>query len=47
MELTEDEIQQTLDRFDIDPQLPLILQVSRFDRFKDPVGVIQASYNFV
>jgi len=42
MELTEDEIQQTLDRFDIDPQLPLILQVSRFDRFKDPVGVIQA-----
>lgn len=42
MALTEDEIQKTLDRFNIDPQLPLVLQVSRFDRFKDPVGVIHA-----
>jgi len=42
MELTEDEIQKTLDRFNVDPQLPFVLQVSRFDRFKDPVGVIHA-----
>ncbi|MBN2565060.1 MAG: glycosyltransferase [Candidatus Eisenbacteria bacterium] len=26
----------------IDPERPLIVQVSRYDRFKDPVGVIQA-----
>ncbi|HUV36664.1 MAG TPA: glycosyltransferase [Patescibacteria group bacterium] len=28
--------------FDIDPGRPLMLQVSRFDHFKDPVGVIQS-----
>ena len=42
MALTEEEIQETLNRFEVDPQLPLVLQVSRFDRFKDPVGVIRA-----
>src|SRR5262249_19786330 len=26
----------------IDPERPLLLQVSRFDRFKDPLGVIEA-----
>ncbi len=31
--------------FGIDPQRPMILQVSRFDRFKDPLGVIEA-YQF-
>ncbi len=29
-------------KFDLDPERPIILQVSRFDRFKDPVGVIKA-----
>ena len=29
-------------RFGIDPDSPLVVQVSRFDRFKDPVGVIHA-----
>jgi trehalose synthase len=29
-------------RHQLDPQRPLVIQVSRFDRFKDPVGVIQA-----
>lgn len=29
-------------RFDIDPGRSLMLQVSRFDRFKDPLGVIAA-----
>lgn len=28
--------------YDIDPGRPVICQVSRFDRFKDPVGVIEA-----
>src|SRR5438309_2295688 len=32
----------TLTRFGIDPDRPLLVQVSRFDRFKDPLGVIQA-----
>ena len=29
-------------RFGLDPDRPLLVQISRFDRFKDPVGVIQA-----
>jgi trehalose synthase len=29
-------------RFGLDPERPLLVQISRFDRFKDPVGVIQA-----
>ncbi len=33
---------ETLVRLGIDPQRPLLLQVSRFDRFKDPLGVIEA-----
>lgn len=41
-ELTDSEIQETLDKFQIPVGKPIILQVSRFDRFKDPVGVIQA-----
>jgi trehalose synthase len=28
--------------YHLDPERPLIVQVSRFDRFKDPIGVIQA-----
>lgn len=28
--------------FGLDPDRPLLVQISRFDRFKDPVGVIQA-----
>jgi trehalose synthase len=31
-----------LARHGIDPEQPLLLQVSRFDRFKDPLGVIEA-----
>ena len=36
------EIEGIFDRYGLNPDLPLITQVSRFDRFKDPVGVIQA-----
>ncbi len=40
--LPPEEIAATLRRYDIDPRRPIVLQVSRFDRLKDPVGVIQA-----
>ncbi len=42
MDLDHEEISAVQDMFEIDPERPIILQVSRFDRFKDPVGVIQA-----
>jgi len=41
-ELTGEEIGETLNKFRISPDRPIILQVSRFDRFKDPIGVISA-----
>jgi len=40
--IPEAERLETLARFKIDPDRPLLLQVSRFDRFKDPLGVIEA-----
>lgn len=42
IELPEKEIEKIYGRFDIDPENPLIVQVSRFDRFKDPIGVISS-----
>lgn len=42
IDLPAKEITQIYSRFNIDPERPMILQVSRFDRFKDPMGVIQA-----
>ncbi len=42
MELPKEEIAGVIERFEIDPAKPLLLQVSRFDRFKDPLGVIAA-----
>jgi trehalose synthase len=45
-DLSDQEIQNTLDLFGIDRERPIILQVSRYDRFKDPVGVIEA-FNYV
>lgn len=41
-EMSPDEINKTLDRFQIPADRPMLLQVSRFDRFKDPIGVIKA-----
>jgi trehalose synthase len=40
--IPESERLELLSRISIDPDRPLLLQVSRFDRFKDPVGVIAA-----
>lgn len=41
-ELSDEEIRETLNKFQIPHDRPMILQVSRFDRFKDPTGVIKA-----
>lgn len=41
-ELTPEEVRSELESISIPEGKPLLTQVSRFDRFKDPVGVIQA-----
>jgi len=41
-DLDESYIQKVCDDFGIDRSRPVITQISRFDRLKDPVGVIQA-----
>lgn len=42
IDLSEQEIREKVELFGIDPDRPLLLQVSRYDRFKDPLGVIEA-----
>jgi trehalose synthase len=39
-ELEPEYICQVLERFQIDPNRPILTQVSRFDRLKDPLGVV-------
>jgi trehalose synthase len=41
-EISPQELDQILSRLKISLDKPILLQVSRFDRFKDPLGVIQA-----
>lgn len=41
-ELTDKEVSDIQKQFGIDSSRPMMLQVSRYDRFKDPIGVIQA-----
>ncbi len=41
-DVPDQEVSSTLERFGIPADVPLLTQISRFDRFKDPVGVIQA-----
>lgn len=41
-ELSDEQISAVLDKYGIDRKKPIILQVSRFDYLKDPVGVIKA-----
>ena len=41
-ELTDSQIQQICDEFGIDRSRPIVTQVSRFDRLKDPIGVVKA-----
>lgn len=42
IDLEDGFITSTCDKFGIDRQRPIITQISRYDRFKDPVGVIHA-----
>jgi trehalose synthase len=41
-DLGDDEIRAAMEKFQIPTDRPMVLQVSRFDRFKDPLGVIEA-----
>lgn len=42
IDLDIDVVNGVYEKFKLDRELPILLQVSRFDRFKDPVGVIKA-----
>jgi trehalose synthase len=41
-DMTREEIKERLDNYEIPTDLPLVVQISRFDRWKDPEGVIEA-----
>lgn len=41
-ELTDEEVDRLLAPFDLPAETPIVTQVSRFDRLKDPLGVIDA-----
>lgn len=41
-ELSENQINNILSKYPLSKSLPSIVQVSRFDNFKDPIGVIKA-----
>jgi trehalose synthase len=41
-ELTAAEMDDRLDQYKIPVDLPLVVQVSRFDRWKDPEGIVEA-----
>jgi trehalose synthase len=42
IELSESEINDRLDHYGIPDDLPIVTQISRYDRWKDPEGVIEA-----
>jgi len=39
-ELPSEQVRDILERFGIDPERPILTQISRFDYLKDPVGVV-------
>jgi trehalose synthase len=41
-ELSAEAVDAVLTKYGLDPDKPIVLQVSRFDRLKDPLGVIKA-----
>src|SRR5262249_25974157 len=41
-EMSDDEIKDCLEHYRVPTDWPLVVQVSRFDRWKDPVGAIEA-----
>lgn len=46
IDLSDKEVDSFINGWGLDRKIPIITQVSRFDRFKDPIGVIQ-SYRLV
>jgi len=42
VELPPTAVERVMRKFDINPERPILLQVSRFDRAKDPLGVVEA-----
>jgi trehalose synthase len=42
VDMSDDERREIWERFDVDPDKPLVAQISRFDPWKDPLGVIEA-----
>lgn len=42
MELSPESVGEVYTKYGIDTERPVMLQISRFDRFKDPTGVIRA-----
>ncbi len=42
IDLTDAEIDEVFERFKVPRDKPILLQVSRFDPFKDPIGVIES-----
>lgn len=46
MDIDSEELSNVRHRYNLDPDKPLLVQISRFDRFKDPLGVI-AAYKLV
>jgi trehalose synthase len=45
-ELSSTYVTQVLEKYQLDPERPIVTQISRFDRLKDPLGVI-AAYKMV
>ena len=41
-ELPDDEVRAVVERYGLDPDRPILTQISRFDRLKDPLGVMCA-----
>ena len=41
-EIEPSQVKDVLERFQIDSRRPILTQVSRFDRLKDPIGVLRA-----
>jgi trehalose synthase len=42
IDIPTEEVEKVYGEYNLDPERPLLVQISRFDRFKDPLGVIQA-----
>lgn len=45
-DIDQDQVDKVLEKYKLDPERPILTQISRFDRLKDPVGVI-AAYRMV